>query len=155
MLSDNQGKQNDSESRTSGNIDAISLILKQAGRTADEVASLATLDDADRSAEKQFSGEPPTITSLFGTAKAAEFDPGRFSPSPEVASTMAACIEFLIKRKKAGTLLDHAKMLFHDETISGLAALGFFGLAIPKQYEGSGAKLGDLGPLLQIGRAHV
>ncbi len=149
MLSDNQGKQNDNEGRTSGNVDAISLILKQAGRTADEVASLATLDDADRSAEKQFSGEPPTITSLFGTAKAVEFDRGRFSPSPEVANTMAACIEFLIKRKKARTLLDHAKMLFHDETISGLAALGFFGLAIPKQYEGSGAKLGDLGPLLR------
>ena len=132
-----------------GGVDAISLILKQAGRTADEVASLATLDDADRSAEKQFSGEAPTIASLFGNAKASEFDAGRFSPSPEVASTMAASIEFLLKRKKAGSLLDHAKMLFHDETISGLAAIGFFGLAIPKQYGGSGAKLGDLGPLLR------
>ena len=132
-----------------GNVDAISLILKQAGRTADEVASLATLDDADRSAEKQFSGEAPTITSLFGNAKASEFDAGRFSPSPEVARTMAASIEFLLKRKKAGSLLDHAKMLFQDETLSGLATIGFFGLAIPKQYGGSGAKLGDLGPLLR------
>jgi alkylation response protein AidB-like acyl-CoA dehydrogenase len=132
-----------------GGVDAISLILKQAGRTADEVASLATLDDADRSAEKQFSGEAPTIASLFGNASASEFDAGRFSPSPEVASTMAASIEFLLKRKKAGSLLDHAKMLFQDETISGLAAIGFFGLAIPKQYGGSGAKLGDLGPLLR------
>jgi alkylation response protein AidB-like acyl-CoA dehydrogenase len=149
MHSDNKIKQNVGEGRASLNADAISLILKQAGRSADEVASLATLDDADRAAETQFSGEPPTITSLFGNAKAVEFDPGRFSPSPEVARTMAACIEFLLQRKKAGTLLDHAKMLFHDETISGLAALGFFGLAIPKQYEGSGAKLGDLGPLLR------
>ena len=40
-------------------------------------------------------------------------------------------------------------MLFQDESISGLAAIGFFGLAIPKQYGGSGAKLGDLGPLLR------
>jgi alkylation response protein AidB-like acyl-CoA dehydrogenase len=40
-------------------------------------------------------------------------------------------------------------MLFHDETIEGLAARGFFGLAIPEQYGGSGAKLGDLGPLLR------
>ena len=132
-----------------GNADAISLILKQAGRTADEVASLATLDDADRAAEHQFSGEAPTIASLFGSVKAIEFDAGRFSPSPEVANTMAASIEFLLKRKRAGTLLDHAKMLFQDGTISGLAALGFFGLAIPKLYGGSGAKLGDLGPLLR------
>lgn len=129
--------------------DAIALILKQAGRSADEVASLATLDDADRAAENQFSGEPPTLVSLFGSAKAVEFDPGRFSPSPEVAETMAKCVEFLLARKKAGTMLDHKKMLFHDETISGLAKIGFFGLAIPKKYGGSGAKLGDLGPLLR------
>ena len=45
---------------------AMALILQQAGKSADEVASLATLDDADRSAENQFSGEPPTITALFG-----------------------------------------------------------------------------------------
>lgn len=132
-----------------GSVDAISLILKQAGRTADEVASLATLDDADRSAEKQFSGEAPTITSLFGNANASEFDAGRFNPSAEVAKTMAASVEFLLKRKKSGSLLNHATMLFQDETISGLAAIGFFGLAIPKQYGGSGAKLGDLGPLLR------
>ena len=139
----------ETKSRSDGNTDAISLILKQAGRSADEVASLATLDDADRAAEKQFSGEAPTIASLFGNVKAIAFDAGRFSPSPEVASTMAASIEFLLKRKKAGSLLDHSKMLFQKETISGLAAIGFFGLAIPKQYGGSGAKLGDLGPLLR------
>jgi alkylation response protein AidB-like acyl-CoA dehydrogenase len=40
-------------------------------------------------------------------------------------------------------------MLFRDETLSGLAEIGFFGLAIPKRYEGKGAKLGDLGPLLR------
>jgi alkylation response protein AidB-like acyl-CoA dehydrogenase len=62
---------------------------------------------------------------------------------------MAACLEFVMARKKEGTLLDHESMLFHAETISGLAARGFFGLAIPKQYGGSGAKLGDLGPLLR------
>ena len=140
-----QGTQN----RAGSSVDAISLILKQAGRTADEVASLATLDDADRSAEKQFSGEAPTVTSLFGNANACEFDAGRFNPSAEVAKTMAASIQFLLKRKKAGSLLNHTTMLFQDETLSGLAAIGFFGLAIPKQYGGSGAKLGDLGPLLR------
>ena len=129
--------------------DALTLILTQAGKTADEIASLSTLDDADRMAENQFSGEAPTLSTLFGTGRARELDAGTFSPSPEVASTMAACIEFLMQRKKVGTLLDHEKMLFQDETISGLASLGFFGLAIPKEYGGSGAKLGDLGPLLR------
>ena len=149
MLRSPESKPSATSDSTEVNIDAISLIMKQAGRSAAEVASLSTLDDADRAAENQFSGEPPTLTSLFGQAKAAEFDAGRFSPSPEVAKTMAASIEFLIQRKKAGTLLDHVKMLFHDETLAGLAQLGFFGLAIPKQYGGSGAKLGDLGPLLR------
>lgn len=130
--------------------DAISWILKQAGRSAEEVASLATLDEADRAAEKQFSGEAPTLTSLFGNVQAARFDPGQFNPSPDVAKTMAQSVNFLLHRKKAGTLLDYERMLFHDDTLSGLAALGFFGLAIPKQYGGSGAKLGDLGPLLRV-----
>lgn len=76
-------------------------------------------------------------------------DAGDFSPTTEVAQTMGECLEFLMKRKKDGTLLDHQKMLFHDDTIAGLARLGFFGLAIPKQYAESGAKLGDLGPLLR------
>ena len=116
---ENNDKLNGTQNRM-GSVDAISLILKQAGRTADEVASLATLDDADRSAEKQFSGEPPTITSLFGNANASEFDAGRFNPSAEVAKTMAASVEFLLKRKKSGSLLNHATMLFQDETISGL-----------------------------------
>jgi alkylation response protein AidB-like acyl-CoA dehydrogenase len=132
-----------------GGSDAISLILAQAGRKPEEIASLATLDDADRTAEGQFSGEAPTLATLFGTAQAADLDAGRFSPAPEVAATMAACLEFVMARKKEGTLLDHERMLFHADTISGLAARGFFGLAIPKQYGGSGAKLGDLGPLLR------
>ena len=143
------GKTPDAAQKTDLGLDAISLILKQAGKTADEVAALATLDDADRSAENQFSGEAPTLSSLFGNAKAVEFDAGRFRPSPDVAHTMAASLEFLLKRKAAGTLLDHEKMLIHADTLSGLAQIGFFGLAIPTQYEGKGAKLGDLGPLLR------
>ena len=71
--------------------DAISLILAQAGRSPEEIAALATLDDADRGAERQFSGEPPTLTTLFGRGRAVELAPGRFSPSAEVAATMAAC----------------------------------------------------------------
>jgi acyl-CoA dehydrogenase len=130
-------------------LDAISMILKQAGKNAEEVAALATLDDADRSAEQQFSGEAPTIKSLFDSVKASEFEAGRFSPSAEVAQTMADSLEFLLKRKRAGNLVDHEKMLFHTETLSGLAKLGFFGLTIPKQYGGKGARLGDLGPLLR------
>ncbi len=139
----------DSSSDQGASVDVVALILKQAGRSAAEVASLATLDEADRSAEHQFSGEAPTLTSLFGSASAADFDAGRFSPSPQVAETMARSLEFLLQRKRAGTLLDHQRMLFHDDTLSGLAKLGFFGLAIPQQYGGSGAKLGDLGPLLR------
>ena len=129
--------------------DALAMILAQAGKTADEIASLATLDEADRLAEKQFSGEAPTLSSLFGKARASELDAGVFRPSAEVAEIMGNCLEFLLDRKKNGTLLDHKKMLFHDDTISGLARLGFFGLAIPKEYDGAGAKLGDLGPLLR------
>jgi len=132
-----------------GGTDAISLILAQAGRRPEEIASLATLDDADRTAEGQFSGVAPTLATLFGTGRATDLDAGRFSPAPDVAATMAACLEFVLARKKEGTLVDHERMLFHADTISGLAARGFFGLAIPKQYGGSGAKLGDLGPLLR------
>lgn len=138
-----------SSSSGSSGTDAISLILSQAGRSAEEIASLATLDAADRLAEQQFSGEAPTLATLFGRGRVAELDAGTFSPTHQVAHTMGACIEFLLERKRAGTLLDHQAMLFHRETLEGLAKSGFFGLAIPTAYGGSGAKLGDLGPLLR------
>ncbi|MEE2639424.1 MAG: acyl-CoA dehydrogenase family protein, partial [Planctomycetota bacterium] len=128
---------------------AVNLILKQAGKSDAEIAALTSLDDADRSAENQFSGEAPTLASLFGTAKAVEFFAGSFNPSQKVALVMSDCLEFLMQRKKIGILCDHQKMLFHDETIRGLSERGFFGLAIPEAYGGSGAELGDLGPLLR------
>ncbi len=62
---------------------------------------------------------------------------------------MGECLDFLMQRKKEGTLCDNEKMLFRDDVLTGLAERGFFGLAIPKEYGGSGAKLGDLGPLLR------
>lgn len=129
--------------------DAMTMILRQAGKSAEEVAALTTLDDADRSAENQFSGEAPTIASLFGTAKASEFHAGTFAPSPAVARVMGESLDFLMQCQANDALLDHSQMLFRDEVISGLAQRGFFGLAIPEQYGGSGAKLGDLGPLLR------
>ncbi len=129
--------------------DAVAMILQQAGKSADEIAALSTLDEADRSAENQFSGAAPTLTSLFGKGKAREFYAGEFSPSAEVADVMGRSLDFLMKNKKAGTLFDNQRMLFRDEIIQGLADVGFFGLAIPKEYGGSGAKLGDLGPLLR------
>ena len=137
---DDSGKQSD---------DGMALILQQAGKSAAEVAALATLDDADQSAESQFSGEAPTIASLFSTGKAREFFAGDFTPSAEVAKVMGDSLDFLMKRKKENTLVDNEKMLFRPDIITGLADRGFFGLAIPQQYGGSGAKLGDLGPLLR------
>ncbi len=58
-------------------------------------------------------------------------------------------LDFLMKRKKEDTLCNNERMLFQPDIITGLAERGFFGLAIPEQYGGSGAKLGDLGPLLR------
>lgn len=135
--------------RPSSGDDAMALILQQAGKSADEVAALSTLDDADRTAENQFSGEAPTIASLFGTGKAREFEAGKFAPMAAVAKVMGASLDFLLNRKKEGSLFDNERMLFRDDIISGLAERGFFGLAIPTEYGGSGAKLGDLGPLLR------
>lgn len=140
---------NDNPTQKSSGEDAMALILQQAGKSADEVAALSTLDDADRTAENQFSGEAPTIASLFGTGKAREFHAGKFSPTAEVARVMGVSLDFLLSRKSAGTLFDNERMLFRPDVISGLAECGFFGLAIPTEYGGSGAKLGDLGPLLR------
>ena len=134
MLKEAENKTQDTPNTSAKDEGAMAMILQQAGKSAEEVAALATLDDADRSAESQFSGEAPTIASLFGTGKAREFDAGTFAPSAEVAKVMGDSLDFLMKHKKAGTLFDNEKMLFRDEIISGLAQAGFFGLAIPKQY---------------------
>ena len=149
MLKEATERPQENQAKTKTSDDAMALILQQAGKSADEVAALSTLDDADMSAEGQFSGEAPTIASLFGKGKAREFDAGTFSPSKEVADVMGRSLEFLVTNKKAGTLVDNERMLFRKEIITGLADAGFFGLAIPKEYGGSGARLGDLGPLLR------
>lgn len=149
LKSAEENQPENSDSTSPANDDAMALILQQAGKSAAEVAALSTLDDADRTAENQFSGEPPTITSLFGKGKAREFYAGDFAPSADVAKCMKESLDFLMMRKKEGTLVDDEKMLFRCDIISGLAERGFFGLAIPQQYGGSGAKLGDLGPLLR------
>jgi alkylation response protein AidB-like acyl-CoA dehydrogenase len=143
MLKKNDENQNENAD------DGMALILQQAGKSSAEIAALATLDDADQTAENQFSGEAPTIASLFGVGKAREFFAGNFTPSKKVADVMSASLDFLMQRKKENTLVDNQRMLFRDDIISGLAERGFFGLAIPEQYGGSGAKLGDLGPLLR------
>jgi len=143
------GREHSADTTSKPSEDAVAMILRQAGKSVEEATALSTLDDADRAADSQFSGDPPTITSLFGQARAAEFHAGEFSPSADVATVMSNCINFLMERKKQGTLCDHQRMLFFDDVITGLAERKFFGLAIPKQYGGSGAKLGDLGPLLR------
>ena len=45
--------------------DAISKILQQAGKSAEEIEALATLDEADRSAEQQFSGAASNDTIII------------------------------------------------------------------------------------------
>ena len=95
--------------------EAVSLILKQAGKSDDEIAALASLDDADRQAENQFSGAAPTLLSLFGNVRAAELYAGNFNPAPEVAKVMSDSLAFLMKRKKEGTLCDHHRMLLRKE----------------------------------------
>ena len=148
MLKNSESGKKKAKGASGSSDDAMALILQQAGKSADEVAALSTLDDADRSAESQFSGEAPTITALFGKGKAREFYAGTFAPAPKVAKVMGDCLDFLMKRKKEGTLCNYEKMLFREDIRTGLAERGFFGLAIPEQYGGSGARLGDLGPLL-------
>ncbi len=150
MLQTDANKNSSSPDESRGvKADPMAMILKQAGKSAEEVAALSALDDADQAAETQFSGQAPTIASLFGKARAAEFFAGKFQPSAKVAEVMSSCLEFLMQQKNAGTLLDHKRMLFQDHIITGLAERGFYGLAIPEQYGGSGAKLGHLGPLLR------
>jgi hypothetical protein len=122
-------KKNDENEKSSAD-DGMALILQQAGKSSAEIAALATLDDADQTAENQFSGEAPTIASLFGVGKAREFFAGDFTPSQKVAQVMSDSLDFLMQRKKENTLVDNQRMLFRDDIISGLAERGFFGLAI-------------------------
>ncbi|NRA67208.1 MAG: acyl-CoA/acyl-ACP dehydrogenase [Pseudobacteriovorax sp.] len=142
-------KQDEGISQTTATNHGITKILQQSGKSREEIASLTALDDADRSADQLFSGAAPTVESLFGTPKAREFYAGQFAPSKTVGAVMNRSIEFLLEQKKSDGLLDHKRMLFTESVISGLSQIGFFGLAIPEEYGGSGAKLGDLGPLLR------
>ena len=98
----NPGATDGANGASKSSADAVSLILSRRDEAPMKSPRFRRWMKADRAAETQFSGEAPTLTSLFGNARAAEFYAGRFNPSPEVARVMADSLEFLIRRKNEG-----------------------------------------------------
>ena len=68
MLKEIENQPSESQNPSTGE-DAMALILQQAGKSSDEVAALSTLDDADQTAENQFSGEALPSPHYLGLEK--------------------------------------------------------------------------------------
>ncbi len=121
--------------------------LRLGGASEDESRRTGALDTADDQVEMLFAPQYQTVnspihravwdrqvpTELFAAASATS----RQEMPAEVAQTISQCVEVARRHKQAGTLLNkHGKIA--DRVLEDLAAVGYWGLLVDRQYGGRG-----------------
>jgi alkylation response protein AidB-like acyl-CoA dehydrogenase len=128
--------------------------LTLGGKSADEARRTGAIDKADDQVEALFA---PQYQTVAGPAHRAVWDESgvpvdlfgfELPPTPpDVAKVMDASLAVVHKHRTAGTLQD-ANHKISDQVLQELAAVGYWGLLVDKQYGGSGAPFTAFGPFL-------
>ncbi len=110
------------------------------GTNAKEAQQLGAVDRADRGVELTFqegrrTEDSPASKALWGKASYDLFasQATRFTPEQEVF--MQNCLDTVRGHKRAGTLLDENGKI-SEKAMSDLAAVGYWGALVPKEYGG-------------------
>jgi alkylation response protein AidB-like acyl-CoA dehydrogenase len=118
--------------------------LKLGGKSEDEARRTGAIDKADDQVEALFAPQYQTVNSPAHRAVWERgvpvdlFQSQAATPSPEVARVMDGSLEVVRRHRTNGTLLDAAGKIT-DTVLADLAAVGYWGLLVDKQYGGSGA----------------
>jgi alkylation response protein AidB-like acyl-CoA dehydrogenase len=127
--------------------------LRLGGKSADEAARTGKIDTADDQVEEMFAPQYQTAASPIHRAVWQRRVPvelfGFQATSMEdcINTAMNRSMSLIQRRQRAGRLLDEAGKV-SEETLAELAATGYWGLLIPKQYGGLGSSFVDFTRLL-------
>ena len=122
----------------------IETALKLGGKSEEEARKTGTIDRADDQVETMFAERYRTTNSPVHRAVWSHdvpvnlFRPEPATPNDHVRKVMADSLDVARRHKEAGTLLDDHGKVSHA-LLGDLAAVGYWGLLVDREYGGSGA----------------
>ncbi|MDX2039129.1 MAG: acyl-CoA dehydrogenase family protein [Isosphaeraceae bacterium] len=122
----------------------VEVALELGGKSAEEARKTGRLDRADEQVEALFAERHRTARSPAHRAvwdREFPVDDFRSAPAtatPEVEVVMNRSLEVVARHKAAGTLLDDQRKIA-EPVLDDLAAAGYWGLLVDREYGGSGA----------------
>lgn len=125
--------------------------LKLGGKSDEEARRTGAIDTADDQVEALFAPEYQTVNSPAHVAvwnreiPVELFQSTDVVPSSEVQKVMDESLAVVRRHLSAGTLLDENSKIT-EEVFGDLAAVGYWGLLVDKEYGGSGAPFGAFAP---------
>jgi len=127
--------------------------FKLAGKSEEESRRTGALDRADDQVEALFAKRYQTVNSPIHRAvwdAVVEADGFRSAPSdtpPDVRRVMDASLATVRRHREAGTLMNDEQKI-SNQVLEDLAADGYWGLLVDREYGGSGAPFNSFAPFL-------
>ena len=121
-------------------------VLRDAGKTEDEVTRTGAIDRADEATELLFGDKQKTTNSpvhriLWDRQRVNKFLPTPAVANPEAEATIARCIAVTQKAMAAGTLYDADGKVSEAFLHGPLAEAGYWGMRIGKEFGGQAASI--------------
>jgi alkylation response protein AidB-like acyl-CoA dehydrogenase len=142
-----ESERQQSEQKTQAASDAsfAETALRMSGKTEEEARRTGAVDKADDQVESLFAPQYKTTNSPIhkavwdGKVELAKFD----APLPSAGTEqMERCLQSLRRHRDEGSIYDE-KNKVSDDVIRDLAANGYWGMLIEKEYGGQGASVQD------------
>src|SRR5688572_5653074 len=127
--------------------------LKLGGKSDDEARRTGAIDKADDQVEQLFQPQYQTVNSPIHravwerTLPVELFEAAHESTPPDVQQVMSHSLDVVRRHRTAGTL-HNAEHKIADTVLNDLAAAGYWGLLVDRQYGGYGAPLRSFMPFL-------
>lgn len=127
--------------------------LKLGGKSDEEVRRTGAIDKADEQVDSLFAArfqttQSPVHRAVWDRKFPVElFIPQAPAASPEADRVMQLSLDVVRRHRAAKTLLD-ANQKISESAIADLAAVGYWGLLVDRQYGGSGAPFAAFAPFL-------
>ncbi len=127
--------------------------MKLGGKSEEEARRMGAVDKADDQVESLFAARFQTVNSPIHRAiwdrelPVELFTSQSPTTPPDVDRVMQNSLDVVRRHREAGTLLDANKKIT-NQVFSDLAAAGYWGLLVDKQYGGSGAPFASFASFL-------
>ena len=141
------------EDRSSSEASFAETAMKLGGKSDEEARRMGAVDKADDQVETLFAARFQTVNSPIHRAvwdRDLPIDVFRSQPSqtpPDVEQVMQRSLAVVRGHHENKTLLDDKRKIT-DQVLSDLAAAGYWGLLVDREYGGSGAPFASFAPFL-------